>query len=313
MMVCGILTVSRPLLVTLLVVVCGLFLLNRVVQNIRSGKHKPLRVIIFGSHCPVWMSALAPEAPVWSLLPDVKMVCNVSSRKKLRLIMADKGDYHTVIIPLMENHIAKCPKKYHSLVPGKRALGLLANKAEFAAYVAQNNLDSLVLRHYDSIDEIVWPVVLKREDLNSGRGIEIVRSREHFESLLLTDEWRTQKYVVEELMPGEFEYVTHCICKDGRILWSSTFEYEMFSAMEIRTPDNVKAMRPSSASPSAISQMEKMLAPLRYNGPCNVDYKIDADGNMKVFEINPRLGGSLMLPQNVDYLSHALSCITHNA
>ncbi|HWR01221.1 MAG TPA: hypothetical protein VN371_05110 [Chlorobaculum sp.] len=312
MMVVRILTASGPLAMTLLLFVGCLFLLKRPVQKVRGSDHKPLRVIIFGRHCHVWMAALAPEASVWSRLPDVKMVCNVHSRNKLRRMKEREVDYRTVIIPLMEHHIAKCPKKYHSLVPCKRALGLLGNKAQFASYVERHNLDSFVPRHYESVDDIAWPAVLKRADLNSGRGIEIVRSIEHFEDLLKTDLWKNQKYVLQELIPGKFDYVTHCICKNGRILWASTFEYEMSSAKEIRTPDNVKFMKPSVASPSTMNQMEKLLAPLRFNGPCNFDYKIDAQGEMKVFEINPRLGGSLMLPENVDHLGNALSCIIDN-
>ena len=51
-----------------------------------------------------------------------------------------------------------------------------------------------------------------------------------------------------------------------------------------------------------------MLAPLNYRGPCVIDYKL-ADGRVQIFEINPRLGGTLLLKSNAGLLREALGHI----
>ena len=51
-----------------------------------------------------------------------------------------------------------------------------------------------------------------------------------------------------------------------------------------------------------------MLAPLNYRGPCVIDYKL-ADGRVQIFEINPRLGGTLLLDAHARLLREALAHI----
>jgi hypothetical protein len=50
------------------------------------------------------------------------------------------------------------------------------------------------------------------------------------------------------------------------------------------------------------------LSPLAYGGPCNVDYKLSADRR-----INPRLGGTLMLPAQAEQLRAAMACTIEHA
>jgi len=56
-----------------------------------------------------------------------------------------------------------------------------------------------------------------------------------------------------------------------------------------------------------------MLRPLAFSGPCNADYKLTVDGRLQIFEIDPRLGGTLMLPSQSDQLRAALACIIEHA
>jgi carbamoylphosphate synthase large subunit len=46
----------------------------------------------------------------------------------------------------------------------------------------------------------------------------------------------------------------------------------------------------------------------KYSGPCNIDYSYQSS-DLKIFEINPRLGGSLMKTENVKLLAQALTAI----
>jgi carbamoylphosphate synthase large subunit len=55
------------------------------------------------------------------------------------------------------------------------------------------------------------------------------------------------------------------------------------------------------------------IEPLDFNGPCNINYKIGADGNIRILEINPRLGGTLMAGSKREHLAGLLRCIIDNA
>lgn len=58
-----------------------------------------------------------------------------------------------------------------------------------------------------------------------------------------------------------------------------------------------------------INVFEKFLIPCKYSGICNIDFIIVND-NIKIFEINPRLGGSLMMSLNrKDLVKILTSCI----
>jgi carbamoylphosphate synthase large subunit len=48
---------------------------------------------------------------------------------------------------------------------------------------------------------------------------------------------------------------------------------------------------------------------LEFSGPCNIDYKTDDEGNIIVFEVNPRMGGSIMRPEKIADLCETLSTI----
>ena len=89
---------------------------------------------------------------------------------------------------------------------------------------------------------------------------------------------------------------------------------QMEGSREIRRGmDNMKSMRPFSPPQKFLSDFQRILAPLKFSGPCNIDYKLSAAGDVRILEINPRFGGSLFLPDVVARLKGSLSCIVDNA
>ena len=266
---------------------------------------RPVRVVIFGEPSQDWMTALAPGAPVWARVPRVREVALAANASAVPA--NDPGEVDTVIIPLMEDHARNCPSNHHALVPDRRSIDILADKAAFAGHVDAHGLSRLCPKPFTSVAEATFPCVLKRVDLNAGRGVAVVRTRFDLELRLEQEPWRGQACILQSLAPGEVEFVTHCVCAKGRVLWHCSFLYEMETPDAIRTPDNVRSMRATTAARGVIAAIEAFLAPLAYDGPCNVDYKIAPDGRIIVLEINPRLGGSLMLPENVGFLARALA------
>ena len=271
------------------------------------------RVIIYGEHSPDWMTALGPQGPVWRLLPKVAEVIIVPGTAQLPLTKFRKRLRRTVIIPLMEQHTRHCPRTARTLMPDHQTLEILADKLAFAGYVREHQLEHYCPKFFATPEEAEFPCVLKRPDLNAGNGIEMVSSPTHLRELLVQELWQENKWLLQAYVPGGKEYVTHCVCKGGKILWHCSFLYEHDGSSVIRRWDTRVTTRAVPTDPRHLSQFQELLAPISYDGPCNIDYKISTAGDLLVFEINPRFGGSLMPPEHIGYLRGALAVILENA
>ena len=77
----------------------------------------------------------------------------------------------------------------------------------------------------------------------------------------------------------------------------------------IQRPDNKGSISRVALSDENVGVLTRFLEPLAYDGPVTFDYRFSRDGVLKVIEINPRLGGSLMWVSNREDLFGALSTI----
>jgi hypothetical protein len=268
--------------------------------------------VIYGLHSEDWMSALSPESPVWRKISGVGSVLVVPDSPAAEIPAPTKELPQVVVIPLMETHTRNRPKTLPSLAPDERSLNVFGDKAQFQAYVQDNALSDLCPEHFSS-SAARFPCVLKRTDLNAGGGIAVVLSAEHLQSFLEQPPWLGHPTVLQAMVEGDGEIVTHCVCKNGRILWHTSFGYTLPPGEIIRSWNNVQSIEPVPTTSRTLRQLQRFLTPLGYSGPCNFDYKLTRDGTVMVMEINPRLGGSLMRPQNAAYLQAALSCIVKHA
>ena len=269
------------------------------------------RVVVYGAFFEIWNAALvAPK--LWEDIPGVVEVLRVADRSSLNLPAQLRSDVCTVIIPLGEEHYRERPQRYRSLVPDARSVATLSNKASFAAYIDELGLSKLCPRNYKRIEDVEFPVVLKRVDLAGSMGVEFVRSKADLDSLLKTPMFLGHKILMQAFVSGAKEYVTHCVCKDGDILWSCTFAWDLGSVTQFGIPvfgATVAVTTPRRVLPC----LAAILGPLRYSGPCCMNYKVLPDGEIAIFEINPRLGGSLMNPRNIDFLRQAMTHLVYNA
>ena len=264
-------------------------------------------VVIWGVHSPGWMAALKPSAPVWKKIPRVGAVINRSSRLRGIPWGALLGR-RVVVIPLMEKHILWRPKRYPALVGSVDAIDILCNKMRFAAYAGQQELSHLCPQTYPSVEEAEFPCVIKRADLSGGMGIQIAETLERARHLLSYVPFAGSAYIVQECVPFLEEYVAHCVCVKGRVVWGVVYSYG-FEQHEIRRDGTRYKLGRRELPREVLEALEAFLAPLDYSGPCNADYVFRANGRLVIFEINPRLGGSLMFPQNVEDLAACLEVL----
>ena len=165
---------------------------------------------------------------------------------------------------------------------------------------------------YRRSEDAEFPCILKRVDQNGAYGIELVNSAAELDVLLKSKLFAGQKHVLQAFVPGQTEYATHCVCRDGEILWSCSLSREMGPVPRIGGLEHDSVV-PGTLTPRVRAQIADVLARLRFSGPCCVDHKIRDSGDVAIFEINPRFGGSLMTSANRAFLGQALACIVANA
>lgn len=144
-------------------------------------------------------------------------------------------------------------------------------------------------------------------------GIAVARSPEELARLRRAGNWRDKECVLQAFIPGAVEYVTHCVCLDGRILWSCSFACEKERPDQIRAGMDHQKIEPTAIAPRMLDRIARVLAPLGFSAPCSVDYTLSGDGDILIFEINPRFGGTLTMPEHADRLAEALACIIDHA
>ncbi len=261
-----------------------------------------LRVILYGLPYGDWNAALA-DPKMWQDLGVVSEVRRVPGFRGL----LPRATERTVLIPMKTSHTVEAPRDYRSLIPDRRTALILADKDAFYSYMVESGFGAYVPATYASPGEALFPCVAKRLDLSASIGVEIATTRTHLEEILQSRLFNGRPFLLQAVVPGTLEYATYCICDGGRILWSSTFVSTMGGPAMIKNEDNGKDRRIVTTPVEVLKQFETVLAPLGYRGPCVIDYKIAGDGRVQIFEINPRLGGTLLLESNAGLLREALS------
>ena len=271
-----------------------------------------VRVVIYDDLHPYfsnWLIALGPTAPVWKFIKRVENVILVDSMKdpRVRRRLNLNHRVKSVFLPLRENEIANIPKGCLALVPPMHSLEVLACKATFGYYLQEQGLEGCYPKVYYDPEAAEYPCVLKRTDLYGSSGVEIIHSKEELQSRLHQKPWVEVPYLIQAYVPGLTEYTAYLVCVGGRIKWHRTYVH-LRPEEGIRVGLSCGHARILSSWPH-LAQFEAVLTPLDFSGPCNIDYKIDPEGNLIILEINPRLGGGIMSPENIADLTDALECI----
>lgn len=263
-----------------------------------------LRVILYGLPYGDWNPTLS-DRQLWQ---DLRVVSELRRIPGVRWLLPWSTE-RTVVIPMKTSHTVDAPRRFRGLIPDRRSARILADKNAFQAYMAEKKLMAYAPATYPDPDAAVFPCVVKRLDLSASIGVEIAASRAHLDEIQRSGLFTGRPSLLQALVPGSVEYATFCICDGGRILWDCTFASTMSGPAVIKNEDNGKDRRTVTTPPAVLKQFETVLAPLNYRGPCVVDYKILDDGRVQIFEINPRLGGTLLLKANAGLLREALGHI----
>ena len=264
------------------------------------------RVLLYGIPYADWNATLSNRA-LWAQMADIAQVLRLPANPLGSGARADD-----IVIAMKTSH-TKRRRGGRALEPTALAISTLEDKAKFAAYMVACGFADCCPQTYADRQEVVFPCILKRTDLSASLGVAIVRSGPHLEELLRSPTFEGRPYILQAAVAGNVEYATYCVCKVGHVLWNCTFATDIGDTVAIKREDNALRRHATVTSEAVVRQIETVLSPLAYSGPCNVDYKLSADGRMQIFEINPRLGGTLMLPAQAEQLRAAMACIIEHA
>lgn len=270
---------------------------------------QPLRVIIFGSWSNDWMAALGPSSKIWLKHSNVIEVLMTDDTNFDRLPPPLVKDAITICIPIMEWHMIEYCGPFPALVPNANTIRAMALKDRFYVHMEKIGLLHFCPRQYLETPSIQYPAVLKRTDRNGGLGVQMIHSIDELHFYRQQETWKDHPVILQEYISGNQEFVTHLVCNDGGIFWHSSFAYTHTNTASLKSHGTLIAIERMQISGEIFNIFAEIIRSLHFTGPCSIDYQFDQVGNLKIFEINPRFGGSLMRPENADLLRAAIDHI----
>ena len=242
-------------------------------------------IIFFGLHSNDWMDVLNNKLITFfskhANITEIKNAYNINQLTKIDLSSA-------YIIPLMETHMIELyNNNIKALMPSLEHIKMFSCKKMFALYVKNNNLENYTPKVYNSIDEINSNglYIIKPYNLNNGVNICIKKC---------VDKRDFVNKIVQEYIENKIEYTSYIVSKNGQIIKCITYVYNFDNTQHIRNyPTNTQNISKFELDYKYVKQLELFFLHCGYTGISNIDFII-CDDQVKVFEINPRLGGSLI-------------------
>ena len=252
-----------------------------------------MSLIIFGTHCN-WTDILNQD-----LLPDLQPIIQsitVCSTINESLFTADH------VLPLLESHMLEL--HYHNIkahMPSKEAIETFQHKKLFAEYAQKYALHYYMPEHFTTLQTRGKKLCVKPFSLNAGIGIYI------------TDKIYNEifnNYVVQEYIHDYVEYTTHIIARNGIIIYHLTYQITFMTDEYIKGGINTtNSIIKINLDKQYLDILQMFLLPIKYDGICCVNFKI-VNNKIYIFEINPRLGGTLLLHKNdmIEFLQVLFTC-----
>lgn len=150
----------------------------------------------------------------------------------------------------------------------------------------------------------LFPCIVKKAVSNAGSNIYVVKNQQQLEKAIARFR-NEQDYVIQEYIEHYCYGVAHFYVRDGRILFSRVYERCSDAPFPIvrGAIQNYTQVENHRFSPI----FQRIFAAVCFSGAACVDFCTDPrTDNLKVFEINPRFGGSLVHNEN-DFLAMILT------
>jgi len=227
------------------------------------------------------------------IISDVKVFTTIDA---LRDYLKNEGkNYKNYILPVRtRNTIELNDAKINNLFKIETLhLKELDNKKLFLTFVKKNNLEKYVPKYYTEPAKGNELVILKPHTGGNSSGIYTKKINE-------VNKQEFEQHIVQKYIYDKKEYAGYFVSHEGKIVHSFAFERDFGNSEYIKVQNKYIEEKIISPDSNIITKVENFLKPYKYTGVSCFDYKI-VNGELFVFEINPRLGGSLI--NKIDKLS----------
>ena len=269
-------------------------------------------VVIYGKGLwDSWSEALGPDSEFWKSFSSIEKVIQVDTLD-FPLQEVCKEYNKAVLIPLSVEDNINHPKGCLTLVSSPETINVFNNKELFYEFLSSNGLEEYFPKTINvTSDTPKFPFIMKRLDLYGGVGIALIWDQQRYEWALNNHRFKDKRYLVQEYVEGDVEYVTHVMCRDGEVLWNVTYEGPVPTGGRINTGP-FATNRIVTMEPEVMDVFRKMFKLANYSGPANVNFKL-RDGKPVIFESNPRFGGAMFLPMFRPQLKQSITALLNNA
>ena len=195
-----------------------------------------------------------------------------------------------LVVPLRVDQIdparaANADGRRRAVLPDAELVDALDDKWLFHQRLRQIGFGALLPALIEG--ERRYPHVLKARKGDFGQGIRIVRSAADEPAEVPPDSFR------EEAVEGSDEFVLHLLRVDGRVRYRLCYRYDMGAQLSVRGAVDAPRLIEPANDAAALEPCTAILDALGYEGTCCFNYKLTGEG-LKILEINPRFGGSLV-------------------
>jgi len=180
-----------------------------------------------------------------------------------------------------ELHGKKC------FIPCMHAINLCDDKLNFYHFMMDHGYGEMVPQIGG---DLPFPYILKKRIDAFGTLSRIINSSAEekvFKKYISSDD-----YFRQECISDPDEYSTHILMVGGKVVYHRTLRFRFDKSLFVKGIGCKPTSRGSEVPSNHISVFEEILAKIEFEGICCYDYKL-VNGLPKVFEINPRYGGSL--------------------
>lgn len=178
------------------------------------------------------------------------------------------------------------------LYPSKDAVDFCNDKRRLNRAVRETTLRDLIPPMFEAGAPSSFPYIVKKNSDCFGLNSAIIRSTG--DAKLNEDKLLSDAYFFQECVAGCNEYASHLLMKDRSVIYSTTVTYTM--AQDLYVKGHACQQIETLISPGSCfdDEFAKILEIAGFtDGTCCFDYKV-IDGKPKIFEVNPRFGGSLV-------------------
>jgi hypothetical protein len=172
-------------------------------------------------------------------------------------------------------------------VASEECVRLCDNKFEFNRALAEAGFGRYIPKMGNG-RELSPPYIVKKRVGEWGQGCTMVFNPR--DEIAVLEQLHNPQYFTQEIIRGPFEFATHILFVNNKIVKSLNIMYAFDQECPIKGQD-VNVYRVIHRCPY-LKLFSRILQTIGFQGLCCVNYKV-ANGQPYLLEINPRFGGSL--------------------